>query len=63
MKSKITLAELLDELDGDGIIWVDSDLTTEALRRLGLSNDTEIEQNFEDEKDNYPSIPGYRLDS
>ena len=40
---KITLAELLDELDGDGIIWTDSDLTEEALKRLGLSHDTEIE--------------------
>ena len=31
---------LLDELDGDGIVWEDSDLTGARLERLGLSHET-----------------------
>lgn len=40
--TKITVGELLDELDGSGIIWQDSDMTGEGLKKLGLSHETEI---------------------
>ena len=36
------ISELLDELDGYGIIWTDSDLTGECLETMNLSHDTNI---------------------
>lgn len=41
-KKTITIAQLLEELDGYGIIWTDDELTAEALKNLGLSHDSDI---------------------
>jgi len=46
--STITAKELLEELDGAGIIIEDPELMEEELEKLGLTNDSEILQSFEE---------------
>ena len=46
--STITVKELLEELDGAGIIIEDPELMEEEIENLGLTNDSEILQSFEE---------------
>ncbi len=49
------VAELLDWLDGRGMIWVDDDLVGYALDAVGLTLDTEIGGNRDGAEDRLKS--------
>jgi hypothetical protein len=43
----VTIRDLLDALDGSGLVLTDDDLLEEALAEMGLAMETEIETNQE----------------